>query len=104
MDLRSVGYTALSAPDKATITVAAKAVGGTIVPGTHLVAYTSRDGGTTWTAGTLTAAETLADGTTIYETGEIDISGQPSGTAMKWRIVTGDAFEVQVHGVSMLWR
>ncbi|WP_274626579.1 hypothetical protein [Arvimicrobium flavum] len=104
MDLRSVAFTALSAPSKASVTVAAKAIAGTITPNTHLTAYASRDGGTTWTAGTLVAKETLGDGTTIFETGEFDISAQPTSTAMKWRVVTGTAFEVQVHAASLLWR
>lgn len=103
MALVSVPIDLPTTPSKASMLVAAKAIGGSITPNTHLVAYASRDGGTTWTQGTLILRETLGDGTGIYETGEFDISAQPAGTSGKWRVVTGDAFEVQVHAVAVLF-
>lgn len=100
MSLRSVAYTALSAPTTAMITVAADLNGGAV--NTDLIAYASRDNGTTWTAVTLTAGRTLADGTTIYS-GTASISAQPSGTNMKWRIDTSGDFLVEASAVALQW-
>lgn len=105
MDLRSVAFTAAAVPAAASLTVAASAIGGSITPNTNLIAYVSRDGGTTWTQGTLTArADPISDGSTIYETGEISISGQPSGTSMLWRLVTTSAVEIRINAVGLYWR
>lgn len=100
MSLRSVAYTALSAPATAMITVAADLNSGAV--NTDLIAYASRDNGTTWTAITLTAGRTLADGTTIYS-GSGSISAQPSGTNMKWRIDTTSDFLVLASAVVLQW-
>ena len=106
LDLRSVAFTAVAAPTVASLTIAASAVGGSITPNTNLIAYVSRDNGTTWTTATLAArADPLSDGTTVYESGEISISGQPSGTSMKWRAAaTASAFEIRVNAAAMYWR
>lgn len=100
MSLRSVAYTATSAPTTARFSVSANLGGGTI--NTALIAYASRDNGTTWTAVTLTAGRTLGDGTTIYE-GSASISAQPSGTSMKWRVDTTDDYNVSVSSVVFQW-
>lgn len=100
MSLRSVAYTALSAPATAMITVAADLNGGVV--NTDLIAYASRDNGATWTAVTLTVGRALADGTTIYS-GTASIAAQPSGTNMKWRIDTSDDFTVDASAVVLQW-
>jgi len=100
MSLRSVAYTALSAPAEAMITTAADLNGGAI--NTDLIAYASRDNGTTWTAITLTAGRALADGTTIYS-GTASIAAQPSGTNMKWRVDTTATYGVDVSAVVLQW-
>lgn len=55
------------------------------------------------TAATLSATETLEDGTTLYEDTSIDVSGQPSGTAMKWLVETANSKEQQLHGAVLQW-
>lgn len=100
MSLRSVAYTAVSTPTIARFTVAADLNGGAV--NTDLIAYASRDNGTTWTAVTLTAGRTLGDGTTVYE-GQGSIATQPSGTSMKWRMDTTDDYDVAVSSVVFQW-
>ena len=70
---------------------------------TDLIAKVSRDDGTTWTTAVLAAAGELADGTKIYEVSGIDISGQPAGTDMRYRIETANAKDIEIHGVVLKW-
>lgn len=72
--------------------------------GTDLIGEVSRDGGTTWTAATLSLLSTLADGTEYFEDDDIDVSAQPSNTAMKWRVRTDNTRDVRLHGVIFQWR
>ena len=81
--LVSNAFTAATQPDTARIYVH---VTGSGVVNTDLTAEVSRDGGTTWTTATLTLDRTLADGTKAYSDNSINISGQPSGTSMKYRL------------------
>lgn len=69
-----------------------------------IIGEVSRDGGTTWSESALVPVETLTDGTEYHEDAEIDLSGQPSGTSMKWRVRTLNNKHVRVHGVVFQWR
>jgi hypothetical protein len=69
---------------------------------TDLTAEISRDGGTNFTTVTLALVQTLADGTKAYE-GTATISGQPSGTAMKYRIKTLNTKDIDVLGTVLQW-
>lgn len=100
MTLVSVGVTAASAPTTGRITVQAQAV-DTITLNTDLTAEISRDGGTTWTAVTL-AAGAVNSSFTLYE-GTADISAQPSGTSMKYRVKSLNSKEIRVSGVVLRW-
>lgn len=86
MTLVSVAYTASSVPSVARIAVQlADAL--TLTPGTDFTMEVSRDNGTTWTAVTLALTMPLFGGVKMYE-GVATITGQPSGTSMKWRFKT----------------
>jgi len=69
---------------------------------TDLLAYLSRDGGTTFSQVTLADEGDYENGKRIL-TGTVDISGQPSGTNMEWKIVTTNSKELKIHGVGELW-
>jgi hypothetical protein len=103
MDLRSVAVALPFTPSLASLVIAAKPDGGIITPDTDVIAYASRDGGTTWTQGNLVARQTLGDGTVMLETDEFDISAQPSGSSGKWRVVTSDGFEIRIQAVAALF-
>ena len=66
----------------------------------------SRDGGTNYSEVTLTDEGDYASGKQILA-GSVDVSGQPSGTSMRWKIRgfnnSGDAKEFNLHGVCLTW-
>ncbi|RVU39023.1 hypothetical protein EOI86_07130 [Hwanghaeella grinnelliae] len=102
MTLVSVAFTADAQPDTALLHI--QAVGNdAFTLNTDLIGKVSRDNGATWTTAVLAAAGVLGDGTTIYEATGIDISGQPSGTDMRYRIETDHAKDIEIHGVVLKW-
>ena len=100
--LLSTAFTADIAPDTGRIHVQVNPVDA-ITINTDLTAEISRDGGTTWSTATLVLVETLADGTEAYEDTAVDLSGQPSGTSIKYRIKTLNSKHVEIHGVVVQW-
>ncbi|MEW5727912.1 MAG: hypothetical protein AB1918_08815, partial [Pseudomonadota bacterium] len=75
----------------------------TVTLNTDLIAEVSRDDGTSWTAVTL-AAEGAFDATTTILSGTADLSAQPTGTAMRWRVRTLNSRCQRLHGVWIQWR
>tara|TARA_R110002074_G_scaffold161230_1_gene318793 strand:- start:53 stop:307 length:255 start_codon:yes stop_codon:yes gene_type:complete len=70
---------------------------------TDLIVYASRDDGTTWTAGTLSEVYTVSGGVKYYETAEIDISGQPSGTTMRYKVYADDTYVTEINATIFKW-
>jgi len=70
---------------------------------TDVIASVSRDGGTTFTNATLSDSGyvTGSSGQRIL-TGQADISGQPSGQSMRWKLALANN-TVKIHGVSLQW-
>ena len=103
--LQSVAFPSdITSPTKGRMLVQVDGTSGAFTPNADLVASVSRDGGTTFAAGTLAYVETLADGTKTYETGLIDISGQPAGSSMVWKVATANSKNIVVSGVVLQWR
>jgi len=103
MTLVSNAFTADSAPASAIIGVQT-VESDTITINTDLTAEVSRDGGTNFTSCTLVLQNTLgATGTKYYESASTDISSQPSGTSVKYRIKTLNNKSVEIHGVTVKW-
>ena len=100
MTLINNALTASSAPSTGYVTVQADPVDSVTV-NTDLTAEISRDGGTTWTTVTLTAGSENSN--FINYEGSADISGQPSGTSMKYRVKTLNTKEIRVSGVVLRW-
>lgn len=106
MTLVSNASTADAAPDKADIVMTYTNGAGTATINTDLKAYVSRDGGTTWTQATLSADGT-SGGHSILVAHNIDISSQPSGTSMKYKIETlnqSASKETRIQAVSLGWK
>lgn len=104
MDCRSNAITADAAPDTGRLHLQVGGTdAGTLTLNTDLIAYMSRDGGTTWQTASLAAEGQLADGTRIFEDTAIDLSGQPSGTSMKWRVATANGVDIELRGVVEQW-
>jgi hypothetical protein len=70
---------------------------------TDLIASVSRDGGSNFSTVTLTdeGYVTGSSGQRILS-GTVDISGQPSGTSMRWKLALANNSS-KIHGVSLAW-
>ena len=78
---------------------------GTATVNTDLKAYCSRDNGVTYTQMTL-AAKGTTGGHTILSANSVNISGQPSGSAMRYKIETlnqSAAKDTRIQAVSLGW-
>jgi hypothetical protein len=78
---------------------------GTATINTDIKAYISRDDGTTWTLATLESIITTG-GNILISAHDVDISSQPSGTSMRYKIETlsqGGTIDVRIQAVSLGW-
>lgn len=65
---------------------------------TDAILAVSRDDGTSWTNFTLELVDTVIGTVALYR-GDVDISGQTSGSNLKWRLTIANNKEIQLHGV-----
>ena len=100
--LQSAAQTAVTAPATARISIFQQDVTSTPTLNTHVKAYASRDGGTTFTQVTLADQGNYVSGQRVLS-GSVDISGQPSGTSMKYKITTHSSYDMKFHGICMTW-
>lgn len=98
----STTFTADSQPTTAKALFLVKEV-DSITLNTDFIAYASRDGGTTYTAFVLTKITTLPGSIAVYQSAELDISGQPSGTSMRWKIVSANNKSFEAHAAYLYW-
>jgi hypothetical protein len=78
---------------------------GTATINTDIKGWVSRDNGTTYTQFTLTD-DGDTGGHTILTAHDLDISAQPSGTAMRYKITTHNqsaSKETRIQAVSLGW-
>ena len=99
----SNAFTASSAPSTSRIVVFQEDVASATL-NTDIIASISRDGGSTFTTATLTDSGyvTGSSGQRIL-TGTATISGQPSGTSMRWKLALANNAS-KIHGVSLQWK
>jgi hypothetical protein len=105
MTLISNATTAEAVPTKGDLVMTYSDGAGTATVNTDLKAYASRDDGTTWTQLTL-ASQGSTGAHTILTAHDLDISGQPSGTDMRYKITTHNQSATKatrVHAVSLGW-
>jgi hypothetical protein len=69
---------------------------------TDLIAEVSRDNGTTWTAVTLTELNSFNDDSVIVA-GSANVSSQPSGTNLRYRVRSLNNKNFKLHGTARLW-
>ena len=98
----SNAFTASSAPSTSRIVVFQENI-DSITLNTDLVASVSRNGGSNFSTVTLVdeGYVTGASGQRILA-GLVDISGQPSGTSMRWKLAL-DNNQSKIHGVALSW-
>ena len=99
----SNAFTASSEPSTSRIVVFQEDI-GSITLNTDIIASISRDGGSNFTNATLSDSGYVvgASGQRIL-TGTATISGQPSGTSMRWKLALANN-QSKVHGVSLQWK
>lgn len=100
---QSQAFTASSEPSYSRLVILHEPVDSVTI-NTDVKAYASRDGGTTWTLATLTDDGDYDATTQILTTGDMDISGQPSGTSVLYKIETANTKEQRVHAAWTQWR
>ena len=105
MTLVSTATTAQAVPTKGDMVMTYTNGAGTAVINTNIKGYVSRDGGTTYTQGTLVAGNTIG-GHTVLSFHALDISAQPSGSSMKYKIETlvqSASMDTRIQAVSLGW-
>jgi hypothetical protein len=105
LTLVSTTTTAQAAPTKGDLVMTYTNGAGTATVNTDIKAYASRDDGTTWTQLTLASQGSTGDHT-ILSAHDLDISGQPSGTDMRYKITTHNQSvtkQTRIHAVSLGW-
>jgi len=105
MTLVSNAQTAESVPTKGDVVMTYSNGAGTATLNTDIKAYVSRDSGSNYTQATLVSQGTTG-GHEIVTTHGLDISSQPSGTAMRFKITTHNqsaSIDTRIHAVSLGW-
>jgi hypothetical protein len=101
MILISISQTAEEEPNTAKIVILEEDIDAVTV-NTDLKAYVSRDDGTTYSQITL-ADEGDFDGDKRILVGDVDISGQPSGQTMRYKLTTHNTKTLDIHGTALSW-
>ena len=109
LTLQSVDSTALSAPSTADLIMLIEDGSGTATLNTDVKAFISRDSGSNFTQGTLVDEGTWGASTKrIVAFHNLDISSQPSGTSICYKVTThnqsGGSKETRIHAVSHGWK
>jgi len=108
LTLQSTDTTASSEPDYGEFVTLIENASGTATLNTDIKGYVSRDSGTTFTQGTLVDEGTWGTNKKILGFHDLDISAQPSGVAMCYKITTRNqsaaSKETRVYATSIGWR
>jgi len=105
MTLISNATTAEAVPTKGDLVMTYTNGAGTATINTDIKGWVSRDNGTTYTQATL-ASQGTTGGHTILTAHDVDISSQPSGTSIRYKITTHNqsvSLETRIRAVSLGW-
>jgi len=102
MVLVSVGFTAVAVPATGRVVCLHEPVAA-VTYNTDFTIEVSRDGGTTWTVATINDEGEYAAGINILSTDPIDLTGQPSGSDMRYRLKTLNEIVQIVHATYLQW-
>ena len=105
--LISTASTASTAPSKGDIVMMIENTTGTATLNTDIKAYVSRNNGSNWTQGTLVEEGSWGTNKKILAFHDLDISGQPSGTALKYKVELANQADgskiTRIHATSLAW-
>ena len=108
LTLQSTDVTATAEPDYGEFVTLIENAYGTATLNTDIKGYVSRDSGSTFTQGTLVDEGTWGTNKKIVAFHDLDISGQPSGTSMCYKITTHNqstsSKETRIYASSIGWR
>ena len=108
MTLQSTDVTATAQPDYGELVTLMENGEGTATLNTDIKGYISRDSGTTFTQGTLADEGSWGTDKKILAFHDLDISGQPAGTSMCYKITTHNqsagSKETYIWATSIGWR
>jgi len=97
--LTSESVTALAVPDNCFVVLEDKYIDGIL--DTDIQIYASRDDGNTWTIGSL--SEVCDTNNHRINTAVVDVSTQPSGTDMRYKITSTNNKKIEFHAISLQW-
>ena len=106
LTLQSTDSTASSAPSTGDLVTLIENSAGTATLNTDIKGYISRDSGANWTQGTLVDEGSWGTNKKILAFHDLDISGQPSGTAICYKITTHNqsgSKSTKIHATSLAW-
>ena len=106
LTLQSTDSTASTAPTSGDMVTLIENSAGTATLNTDIKGYISRDSGVTFTQGTLVDEGSWGTNKKILAFHNLDISGQPSGTSMCYKITTHNqsaSKETKIHATSLAW-
>jgi len=101
MVLVSYSFEARSAPTTVRLTVMEEDV-DSVTLNTDIKGYVSRDDGTTWSEISFSDFGEYLPGKRVLS-GSVDVSSQPSGTDMRWKITTHNNKDLKLHGIGLNW-
>lgn len=101
MILIANGQTAVVQPSTARVVILEEDI-DSIILNTDLTCFASRDGGTTFTQITLINEGTFGSSKNILAA-SVDISAQPAGTSMVYKITTLNNKALKIHATGLLW-
>ena len=108
LTLQSTDVTAGAEPDFGEFVTLIENAYGTATLNTDIKGYISRDSGTTFTQGTLVDEGSWGTNKKVLGFHDLDISSQPSGTSMCYKITThnqsASSKETRVYATSIGWR
>jgi len=107
LTLQSTDVTAEAEPDYGEFVTLIENGTGTATLNTDIKGYISRDSGTTFTQGTLVDEGTWGTNKQVLGFHDLDISSQPSGTSMCYKITThnqGASKETRIYATSIGWK
>ena len=108
LTLQSNDTTAQAVPTKADMVTLIENSSGTATLNTDIKGWISRDSGANFTQGTLVDEGTWGTNKKVLAFHDLDISGQPSGTSMCYKITTHNqsagSKETRIHATSIGWK
>jgi hypothetical protein len=103
MVLESVGYVANYVPSSARVVIFEEDI-DVMEANVDLVIEISRDGGITFTNVTLAKDMEFGDDTLNLFTGSVDLTSQPNGELLVWKLTTQNNKDCRIRGISLTWR